>query len=177
MSFTAHWLGVGAASISQKLKCNRRSDGHNASKRHCTSLVKACRNDECKEFEPEWRKRTRKAPWVCNGCGARPTYRLERFTNSTKVAQAKVDGRLVVSRRELDVAALPRWSSWPERSIRCLRLSNRCASVRIAQPPVLLRALVLLPYGKRAHHRAQGRSAKEGEVLEAPLGEVDRTKR
>ena len=65
--------------------------------------VPLLREGRCAGYERQWCARTHRAPWVCNGCGRRPTCPLGHFTHSAKVAQAKADERLVEPRRGLDM--------------------------------------------------------------------------
>lgn len=126
LAYMSREPGVDATSISRELKRNRRSDGaregasfknkclHRRAcakrrlcdpgcRRKCSSCAKLCREGGCPGFEEELCRRTRKAPWVCNGCGWRPTCPLERFSYSAKLAQAKADSRLSESREGLDM--------------------------------------------------------------------------
>ncbi len=126
LAYMASEIGVDATSISRELKRNRRCDGARAdpssrnrcahrracSVRHlcgpgctrkCSACARMCADGRCPRYEKEVCPRTHRAPWVCNGCGKRPTCPLERFTYSAKVAQAKADSRLSETREGLDM--------------------------------------------------------------------------
>lgn len=126
LAYMSRELGVDATSISRELKRNRRSDGaregtsfknkcaHRKTctrrrlcdpecRKKCSSCAKLCREGDCPDYEKEVCRRTHKAPWVCNGCGKRPTCPLERFSYSARLAQAKADSRLSESREGLDM--------------------------------------------------------------------------
>lgn len=83
--------------------CKRRRVCDPDCKRKCPSCARMCRGAGCAGCERQWCGSTHRAPWVCNGCGRRPTCPLGHFTHSAKVAQAKADERLVESRRGLDM--------------------------------------------------------------------------
>lgn len=126
MAYMARELDVDATSISRELKRNRRYDGYSGSptsrskcvrrktcrlrricdpacRRRCAACARRCHDGGCPDYEEERCERTRKAPFVCNGCARRPTCPLERWTYSAKVAQAKADSRLSESREGLDM--------------------------------------------------------------------------
>lgn len=127
LAYMARELGLDATSISRELKRNRRYDGHGGPaggngnkcahrttckkraicdpdrKRRCATCAPQCREGKCPEYEKERRRRTHRAPFVCNGCAKRHKCPLERWTYSAKAAQAKADSRLVESREGLDM--------------------------------------------------------------------------
>ena len=126
LAYMSREIGVDATSISRELKRNRRCDGHSCSpasknkcvrrktcklraicdpdcRRRCATCGQQCHEGKCPDFELELCRRTRRAPFVCNGCGKRRECPLERWTYSAKVAQAKADSRLVESREGLDM--------------------------------------------------------------------------
>ena len=126
LAWMAEGLGVDATSISRELRRNRCAQPRNPNQslrndcvhrktcgrrricdpgcaRKCSSCARMCREGRCGDYERQWCRRTHRAPWVCNGCGRRPTCPLGQFTYSAKVAQAKADERLVESRRGLDM--------------------------------------------------------------------------
>ncbi len=119
LAWIAEGLGVDATSVSRELRRNRRAQPRSPSqspengrmhrktcgrRRTCDpGCARMCREGRCGDYERQWCRRTHRAPWVCNGCGRRPTCPLGQFTYSARVAQAKADERLVESRRGPDM--------------------------------------------------------------------------
>ena len=125
LAYMARELGVDATSISRELKRNRRYDGRggpaggNGNKcARCATCALQRREGRCPEYEEERCRRTRRAPFVCNGCARRHKCPPERRAYS-----AKADSRLVESREGLDMTGRE-MASWPPRSRRAWRRAD-----------------------------------------------------
>lgn len=142
LAYMARELGVDATSISRELKRNRRYNGRGGPaggngnkcarratckkraicdpdcKKRCATCALQRREGRCPEYEEERCRRTRRAPFVCNGCARRHKCPPERRAYS-----AKADSRLVESREGLDMTSRE-MASWPPRSRRAWRRAD-----------------------------------------------------
>lgn len=123
----AYRLGKDPTSVSREVKRGRKFDGrrHGHTKNStlcskfkgcevegiCESCVgkrcSTCSKADCTKFCPDYDKtecrHTTRFPWVCNGCAARSSCRLERWSYSASVAQAKADDNAREPRRGVDL--------------------------------------------------------------------------
>lgn len=120
-------LGKDPTSVSREIKRNRVSDGHahgkgkpslrcaNFSSCEREGLCGGCAGFRCRtrmgcdcttkcpDFAEERCPRTARFPHVCNGCDEYRRCRFERFTYTSKVAQAKADVAASEPRRGIDL--------------------------------------------------------------------------
>lgn len=120
-------LGKGPTSVSREVLRNRKFDGrrHGCSKRstlcsrfkgckieglcgectgkRCATCSKVDCTKVCGAFDKMECRKTTRFPYVCNGCPKRSACRLERYSYSANVAQAKADDNASESRRGVDL--------------------------------------------------------------------------
>lgn len=114
-------------SVSREVKRNRKYDGrrHGCAKpstlcsafrgcpveelcpfctgKRCAVCSKVDCTKRCAGFDKMECKKTTRFPYVCNGCGKKTGCRLERYTYSANVAQAKADDNASEPRRGIDM--------------------------------------------------------------------------
>lgn len=71
--------------------------------RKCATCSRADCTKLCFDYDKVECRRTTRFPWVCNGCAERSSCRLERWSYSASVAQAKTDDNACEPRRGIDL--------------------------------------------------------------------------
>lgn len=124
---TAYRLDKDPTSISREVKRNRKYDGRrhgytkrstlcsafrgcaveslctNCAGKKCATCKKVDCTKTCGSFDKMECKRTTRFPYVCNGCAKRSSCRLERWSYSACVAEAKATDNAREPRRGIDL--------------------------------------------------------------------------